>query len=70
MSLIKLRNDVIATQLPLYNDNKSSFVAAIGKEAYNNKMIELLGKLPDPSAPMIGHEEGHDEDDEESGSNS
>ena len=54
MSLIKSRNDVVATQLRLYNDNKDAFVAAMGEDTYNNKIIELLGKLPDPSAPGIG----------------
>ena len=33
MSLIKLRNDVVATQLRLYNDNKDAFVAAMGEDA-------------------------------------
>jgi hypothetical protein len=47
-SLIKSRNDLVATQLQLYNNNKSSFVAAMGEEVYDNKIIELLSKLPDP----------------------
>jgi hypothetical protein len=53
MSLIKSRNDVVATQLWLYIDSKDAFVAAMGEDAYNNKTIELLGKLPNPSAPGI-----------------
>ena len=41
-SLIKSRNDLVVTQLQLYNGNKSSFVAAMGQEAYDHKIIELL----------------------------
>ncbi len=36
-SLIKTRNDLDATQLHLYNNNKSSFIAAMGQEAYDKK---------------------------------
>ena len=70
MCLIKSRNEVLATQLQLYNDNKAAFVAAMGEEACNNKIIELLGKLPDPSAPSIGGGVAHDEGDDESSSDS
>ena len=66
MCLIKSRNDVVATLLWLYNDIKAAFVAAMGEEAYNNNIIELLSKLPDPSAPSIGGRVAHDEGDESS----
>jgi hypothetical protein len=33
MSLIKSRNHLVATQLQLYNNNKGSFIAAMGQEA-------------------------------------
>ena len=70
-SLIKSRNDLVATQLQLYNDNKSSFVAAMGQEAYDHKIIELLKKLPDPEkVPILrdndadeGYEDKEDEED-------
>ncbi len=70
MSLIKSRNDVVATQLWLYNDNKDAFIAAMGEDVYNNRIIELLGKLPDPLAPSIGGGGGvaNDNGDEDSGS--
>jgi hypothetical protein len=68
MSVIKSRNDIVATQLRLYNDNKDSFIAAMGEDAYNNKIIELLGKLPDPSSPSVGGGVANDDDDEDSGS--
>ena len=54
MSIIKSKNDVVATQLGLYNANKDAFIAAMGEDAYNKRIIELLGKLPDPSGPSIG----------------
>ena len=68
MSLIKSRNDVVAIQLHIYNINKSSFVAAMGEEAYDNKIIELLNKLPDPSAVSIGRENADEDGDDESSS--
>ena len=58
MSILKSRNDVVATQLGLYNANKEAFIAAMGEEAYNKRIIELLGKLPDPSGPNIGGGDG------------
>ena len=67
-SLIKSRNDLVATQLQLYNNNKSSFVAAIDQEAYDNKIIELLKKLPDPeNVPILldnDADDGNEEDDD------
>ncbi len=54
MSILKSKNDIVATQLGLYNANKDAFIAAMGEEAYNKQIIELLGKLPDPSGPSIG----------------
>jgi len=52
--LIKSKNDLVATQLKLYNNNKASFIAALGQEAYDKKIIELLNKLPDPEQVLIG----------------
>ena len=49
-SLIKSRNELVMTQLRLYNENKEAFVATMGQEAFNAKIMELLNKLPDPSS--------------------
>jgi hypothetical protein len=66
MSLIKSRNDLVATPLQLYNNNKESFIAAMGQEAYDNKIIELLDKLPDPEHIPIGcGDENNNEDEDE-----
>ena len=48
-SLIKSRNELVMTQIRMYNENKDAFVATMGQEAFNAKIIELLNKLPDPS---------------------
>jgi hypothetical protein len=66
MRLIKLRNDLVATQLQLCNKNKESFIAAMGQEAYDNKIIELFDKLPDPEqAPIRCGDENNNEDEDE-----
>ena len=49
MSVIKAQNDVVSTQLCLYNENRDAFIAAFGEDSYNRKVIELLKKLPDPT---------------------
>ncbi len=49
MSVIKAQNDVVSTQLRLYNENREAFIAAFGEDGYNRKVIELLKKLPDPT---------------------
>lgn len=48
MSVIKAQNDIVSTQLRLYNENRDAFIAAFGEDGYNKKVIELLKKLPDP----------------------
>ena len=48
MSVIKSENEVVLSQLRLYNENKESFISAMGEEAYDNKIMELLEKLPNP----------------------
>ena len=50
MSVIKSQNDVVSVQLCLYNENRQAFIATMGEDAYNQKIIDLLNKLPDPSA--------------------
>ena len=70
-SLIKSRNDLVVTQLQLYNGNKSSFVVAMAQEAYDHTIIELLKKLPDPEkVPILrdndaddGYEDKEDNED-------
>jgi len=48
MSVIKSENEVFLSQLRVYNESKESFVRAMGEEAYDNKIMELLEKLPNP----------------------
>jgi len=49
MSVIKSQNDVVSVQLCLYNENRDAFIATMGEDAYNRKIVGLLNKLPDPS---------------------
>ena len=58
MSVIKAQNDVVSTQLRLYNKNRAAFVAALGKDEYNNKIIDLLKKLPEPQCNNESNEDG------------
>ena len=61
-SLIKTKNDLITTPLELYNQNKSSYVAALGQEAYDNKIISLLNELPRSSEVHNSLRDDNDED--------
>ena len=69
-SLIKSRNELVMNQIRLYNENKEAFVATMGQEAFNAKIMELLNKLPDPSSIRMSIDdpnvnEGGDADDEQ-----
>ncbi len=66
MSVIKAQNDVVSTQLRLYNENRDAFIAAFGEEGYNKKVIELLKKLPDPRL----HTDNTEEEDMQEGAES
>ena len=74
-SLIKSRNELVMTQIRMYNENKDAFVATMGQEAFNAKIIELLNKLPDPSTVRTSlddpdiDEGGDDDDEDEDGDN-
>ena len=62
MSVIKAQNDIVSTQLRLYNENRDAFVAAMGEAEYNNKIIELLKKLPEPQGNTANVNREHNED--------
>ncbi len=62
MSVIKEQNDIVLTQFHLYNENRDAFVAAMGEAEYNNKIIELLKKLPEPKGNRANVNRGHNED--------
>lgn len=47
MSIVKAQNDVVSTQLCLYNENKDAFIAAFRSRKWS-KILDLLKKLPDP----------------------
>ena len=52
MSVVKVQNDIVSTQLCLYDENRDAFVAAMGEAEYNNKIIKLLKKLSEPQGSM------------------
>ena len=62
MSVIKAQNDFVSTQLHLYNENRDAFVVAMGEAEYNNRIIELLKKLPEPQG-NIANVNGENNDD-------
>ena len=67
MSVIKTQNDIVSTQLCLYNKNRDAFVTAMGEAVYNDKIIELLKKLPEPQGSRDNvnresHEDGEEND--------
>jgi len=47
-NITRAQHSAVNTQLMLYTTHKDSYVAKLGQEAYGTKVIELLGKLPDP----------------------
>lgn len=48
MAIIKAQTDVVSLQLDLFMKHKDSFIDEHGLDAYNKKLVSLLGKLPDP----------------------
>ena len=57
------------TQLRLYNENKEAFVATMGQEAFNAKIMELLNKLPDPSSIRMSIDGDADDEQEDRDNN-
>ena len=45
MCIINVQNDVVSTQLHLYNENKDAFIAAFQGAEYNQKIVDLLKML-------------------------
>ena len=62
MSVIKAQNDIVLTQLRLYNENRDAFVAEMGEAEYNNKIIELLKKLQEPQGNRANVNRENNED--------
>ncbi len=65
MSVIKVQNDIVSTQIRLYNENREAFVATMGELVYNDKIIELLKKLPEPQRNRDNVNRESNEDGEE-----
>ncbi len=39
MSVVKVQNDAVSTQLCLYNENRATLVVAMGEAEYNKKLL-------------------------------
>ncbi|KAL3788792.1 hypothetical protein HJC23_006245 [Cyclotella cryptica] len=48
MTVVKSQNDLVSSQLRLYQENKDSFISIMGEEKYHETIMSLLKKLPDP----------------------
>ena len=62
--LITTKINAITAQVELYNRNKSSLVSAMGQEAYDNKILELISQLPNPNLIPDGHVNVDENDDD------
>jgi hypothetical protein len=65
MEIISSQSDVISLQLKLFQENKETFVAKNGEDAFNEKITALLEKLPDPVVNVL---EEHEEPQQPNGS--
>ena len=57
LSILKTKSDVISTHLRLWAENKESFIRIHGQDTYDQKIVELLGKLPDPVQDLLAEVE-------------
>ena len=64
MSIIKSQNDVVSTQICLYNENKNSFIAKMGEEKQHERITELLDKLANPVVKLLANEESVNDDED------
>lgn len=48
LNVLRSRSDIVSMQLKLWAENKDAYISIHGEDAYNRKIVQLLGKLPDP----------------------
>jgi hypothetical protein len=53
LSILKTKSDIVSTHLRLWAENKDSFIRLHGQDVYDQKIVELLGKLPDPVQDLL-----------------
>ena len=56
VAILEKQNDMISKQLTLLTESKDVFVRKFSQQEYDNKVIALLEKLPNPIADMLGDE--------------
>ena len=57
MEIISSQSDVISLQLKLFQENKETFVAKNGEDAFNERITALLDKLPNPVVDLMGEQQ-------------
>ena len=57
MEIISSQSDVISLQLKLFQENKETFIAQNGEDAFNRKITALLDKLPNPVVNLMAEQE-------------
>lgn len=57
MEIISSQSDVISLQLKLFQENKETYIAKNGEDAFNAKITALLEKLPDPVVNLMAEHE-------------
>ena len=50
VAILEKQNDMISKQLALLTANNDVFIRKCNKKTYNNKVVALFKKLPDPVA--------------------
>ena len=53
--ILEKQNDMISKQLALLTKNKNVCIRKCNEKTYDNKVVALLEKLPDPVADMINN---------------
>ena len=59
VAILEKQNDMISKQLAMLTANKDIFVRKYNQKAYDNKVVALLEKLPDPVADMMNDAAKH-----------
>ena len=67
-SILEKQNDMISKQLTMLSNNEASFIRRNGQSAYDDKVDDLLTKLPDPVQALLVEDDDNDEIDDNEGS--
>ena len=65
IAILEKQNDMISKQLTLFSQNKEVYVRMFTQKGYDKKVVELLGRLPNPVADMMMDNTGDSDDSEQ-----